>query len=136
MNEGRLAGRLALAWAGIVLAFAVMPVHELLGGTIGERETLATQAGHFLEFALLAGLLAGWACARIEAVWQPMAAAWLAATAYGALIEVLQMPLPYRSAQWGDLAMDAGGAGAGLLVLLVLRWTRCPKAPAGRRRAG
>lgn len=134
MSEGGLAGRLALAWAGIVLAFAVMPVHQFFEETVGERETLATQVGHFLEFALLAALLARWACARMGSPSQAVVAAWLAATAYGALIEVLQMPLPYRSAQWGDLAMDAAGAGAGLVVAVVLRWSRRRRARAGRRR--
>jgi hypothetical protein len=57
---------LMLAWAGIVLTFAVLPTHLLLRATVGERETAATQVGHFVEFAVLAVLAARWLAGRHE----------------------------------------------------------------------
>ena len=56
---------------------------------------------------------------------------WAATVAYGALIELLQMPLAYRSAQVGDLAIDAAGAVAGLLAFSCVRAWRGRR---GRRR--
>jgi len=116
VRDERRAGRLALAWAGLVLVFALVPTHQVLSSTVGDRETLTTQIGHFTEFALLAWLLASWVAGRGGSAWRAAAAAWAAALAYGAVIEVLQIPLSYRSAQWSDLAIDAAGAALGVLV--------------------
>lgn len=134
MTGARQAGRLTVVWALVILAFAVVPTHALLDSTVGERETLATQVGHFVEFAVLAALASWWASERAgprrggtdARRAQPgglsgagiarAAAVWAATVAYGALIEVLQIPLGYRSAQAGDLAVDAAGALAGLLA--------------------
>lgn len=135
MTDARLAGRLTVVWALVVLAFAVVPTHAALKATVGERETLTTQVGHFVEFAVLAALALRWATARAEPrpggtdegraqprgssdAWIVRAAAvWVATVAYGALIEVIQLPLDYRSAQAGDLVVDAAGALAGVLVV-------------------
>lgn len=116
MRDARRAGRLTLVWAGVVLVFALVPTHEALSGTVGERETLVTQVGHFAECALLAWLLASWAAGRTGSASRAAVVAWLATVAYGAAIEVMQIPLPYRSAQWSDLAIDAAGAAFGALV--------------------
>jgi VanZ family protein len=132
LNDTRLAGRLALAWAVIVLAFAVVPTHAVLSATVGGQEDLTTRIGHFAEFAVLAWLLAGWASGRVENGWRAAALAWTTAVAYGAVIEVLQMPLSYRSAQWSDLATDAAGAAVGVLAFRCgLGWA----APGARTRA-
>jgi hypothetical protein len=141
MTAARRAGRLTVVWALVVLAFAVAPTHALLSSTVGERETLATQVGHFVEFAVLAGLALWWATERAGSrsggaverlsqprepggAWRVWAAVWAATVAYGALIEVIQMPLGYRSAQAGDLAVDAAGAFAGLLAFSSVRALR------------
>jgi hypothetical protein len=133
LSDGRLAGGLALAWAGVILAFAVLPTHAALSRTMGDRETFTTQAGHFLEFAVLACLVAWWLAARGDrrqgaanggegaaagtmTSLRDAALAWAAVASYGAIIEVVQLPLSYRSAQWSDVAIDAAGALAGLLV--------------------
>ena len=42
--------------------------------------------------------------------------------AYGGLIEVLQLYVPNRSGEWGDLLADAIGIGIG--ALLALLWLR------------
>ena len=40
--------------------------------------------------------------------------------AYGALIEVGQSMIPYRTAEWGDLAADLAGIVVGLAIAAVL----------------
>lgn len=146
MSDARLAGRLALAWAGVILAFAVLPTHAALSRTVGDRETFTTQAGHFLEFAVLAWLVAWWLAARGDrrqgtpdgegaaggtmTILRDAALAWAAVASYGVMIEVVQLPLSYRSAQWSDVAIDAAGALAGLLAFSCGRVWRARK---GRR---
>jgi hypothetical protein len=142
MTAAGRAGRLTVAWALVVLAFAVVPTHAVLSSTVGEQETRATEIGHFVEFAVLAALALWWATERAESrpggaherraqtrrpgtAWIVRSAAvWVAAVAYGALIELIQMPLGYRSAQVGDLAVDAAGALAGLLAFSCVRALR------------
>lgn len=139
-----------MTWAGAIFAFAVVPTHFALSRTVGEREALTTQIGHFIEFAVLAGLAAWSLTARSGPAERPRAAgdrdgtatwpgfrvaglAWAAAVAYGALIEVVQAPLPYRSAQWSDLAIDAAGAFAGL-VAFSCGWSWRERTRRGRAR--
>jgi hypothetical protein len=148
MTDARRAGRLTVAWAFVILAFALVPAHDLLSSTVGDQETLTTEIGHFVEFAVLAALALWWATER--AATRPAGAAgrrvqsreaggprvvraaavWTVAVAYGALIEVIQVPLGYRSAQAGDLAVNAAGALAGLLAF------SCVRALRGRGRRG
>ena len=40
---------------------------------------------------------------------------------YGGLIEILQMFIPNRSAQWGDMVADAVGIGIGCLLAVALQ---------------
>ena len=146
-----LARRLTLGWAAAILVFALLPTHAALSATVGERETLTTQVGHFIEFAVLAALGLWWMGARTQragdegtrgrAGARPAGAAaslrsvvgvWAMTVALGALIEVLQAPIPYRSAQVGDLVMDAAGAAAGLLAFSCVRALRGQR----RRRRG
>jgi len=143
VGDARLARRLTLAWAGVVFAFAVLPTHAILSPTIGDIETLATQAGHFVEFAVLAALAMRWSTARSgrqaggaaspvdPAPARAALTVWGATVAYGAFIEAAQVPLTYRSAQLSDLAIDAAGALAGLLLFSCGRGLR---ARGGRRR--
>lgn len=122
MRSARLARRLTLAWAAVIFVLSVLPTHAVLSSTVGDGETLATQAGHFVEFAVLAALAASWLTARGEDAAAPRPAKiwWsvlVAAVCYGAVIEVVQIPLTYRSAQLSDLVADAAGALAGLLLV-------------------
>ncbi|MFU8776886.1 MAG: VanZ family protein [Roseovarius sp.] len=50
---------------------------------------------------------------------------WIAAVAYGGLIEIVQ---PYfgRGAEWADLAADGLGAGLGIGLVLILRRPSSP----------
>lgn len=131
----RGAAAVALAWGAVVLAFALLPTHGVLSSVAGERETLTTQVGHFAEFALLAALVERWLKARgalaaetglalAPSHMAPAVGAWLATVAYGAAIEGVQLPLPYRDGQLADLVIDAAGALAGLVVLSAVRYLR------------
>ncbi len=39
---------------------------------------------------------------------------------YGAIIEIGQSMIPYRTAEWGDLAADLAGIAAGILIAFVV----------------
>jgi len=67
---------------------------------------------HGLTFAVLALWMTG-QYARDSYGWILLGLA-----LYGALIEVGQSMIPYRSAEWGDLAADLAGLLAGMLVAL------------------
>jgi len=41
---------------------------------------------------------------------------WLSASSYGILLEALQMMLPWRSADWRDISVNALGAAAGVAL--------------------
>lgn len=123
--------RAALAWAVVVVAFALIPLQAVLDATVPEHETAVTRAGHFFEFALLAFLLAvafdGWAVNRRSVV-----GAAVVAIGMGVLIELVQGPLPYRDCQLSDALTDVAGVALGLVVFSVVarapgrrsRWRR------------
>lgn len=69
---------------------------------------------HFSAFFALAALLQ--LASGIKRRWQM-----LFLVVYAALIEVVQYHLPYRSAEWLDLAADIGGALLFYLLLLVVQ---------------
>ena len=83
--------------------------------------TLLGALGHYFEFALLMGLVAvGWR----DAIGRRRALAVGAAVSavYGVVIEVVQLPLPYRHFDVRDMATDwAGVATAALLVSVASR---------------
>ena len=63
----------------------------------------------------------GAAWPRIAALWAPLPAAFVAATAYGAALELYQTTLSARYGTWGDVALNATGAAAALAALTALR---------------
>ncbi len=67
-----------------------------------------------------AALVAFFAWARLPGP-RPVAVGFTFAIAHGALVEGMQSLLPWRTAEWGDLAADAVGAGAAALVWSVAR---------------
>lgn len=76
---------------------------------------------HILGYGVLAALWSRW---------QTPGRAALLAWGYGALIEGVQWVVPYRTAEIADLAVNAAGVAAGLI--LVGAWVRL----AGGRRPG
>ena len=69
---------------------------------------------HVVQYLVLAWLLVR--AIRAGGLWERpyLALAWLYATSYGLLIEVLQVMLPWRSADFLDAAANALGAAVGV----------------------
>lgn len=119
--RARLAGWAFAAYAAALFVVAVLP---LSGPVVGGGDKLHHLVG-FLVFALLLG----WARPRLG--WL---AAWGIATLYGGSIELVQLFLPWRSAEWLDLGADALGAALGLAGVELLRRRGRATAPEGRFR--
>lgn len=99
---------IAAGYAAGVLVLGLIPMGPLpLPKTFVPQDKLM-HAAVFAGFALLLALVArgnrgvAWAVGG--------------ATAFGGLLELLQALVPYRSADWYDLAADAVGAGLGGLL--------------------
>lgn len=80
------------------------------------------KAAHLCEYLLFAWLLtqAIRAGRLIEPEYQTLA--WVYATSYGLLMELLQALVPWRSADWADAIFNALGAAAG--VWIARRWPK------------
>lgn len=59
-------------------------------------------------------------CLGYPESWRRRALVLCAMVALGGLIELLQLYVPGRSSEWGDLLADAIGVGAGTLIALLL----------------
>ena len=97
-----------MAYATLVLLLAVIPTGPELA--LGRLDKVA----HLCEYLLFAWLLvqairASRLPERDYLLW-----AWIYATSYGGLIELLQALLPWRSAEWGDAVANAIGAALGV----------------------
>jgi VanZ family protein len=72
------------------------------------------KAAHLCEYLVFAWLLVqairAWRLQAREYLWL----AWMYATSYGVLMEVLQALVPWRSADWWDVACNALGAALGV----------------------
>lgn len=114
----------------MMLVFAVVPTQEALQTTVGDRQTVATMAAHFLEYAVLAALVA-LSCRDARPRARLM---WGLGVAVGmsAMTEALQVPLPYRDAELRDLVVNLAGSVAGLLLVSRVAARRAP-APRSRR---
>ena len=112
----------------MIVVFGVIPTHEALAATAGSNESLAASLGHFVEYAILAFVLAvafgGW---RVEV--RSLALAALVAVALGWMIEVVQLPLPYRDFQVSDGIVDVAGVAAGLALFSVAALWRGARRP-------
>lgn len=107
-------------WAVVVLVAAVVPARWVLGLTPGEGGSWEESLGHYLEFGVFAALVTvSWGQRHR---WTGALALGVAAgLGYGLLIEALQYPLPYRSAQAGDFVLDACGVATAALLLTLAR---------------
>ena len=79
---------------------------------------------HFLAYGGLAFLIAArWSCSR-RMTGRHHVLLWLIIAGYGALDELLQIPVG-RNAEFADWVMDISGATTGLLAsAIVVRWVR------------
>ena len=125
---------LALAVAAAILVASVAPPPPGTGQPAGPLGLVgADKWVHALAYATLAGTVAYAARARSR---RALAAAVLAAAAFGLLVEGLQLGLPARSFEVADAAVNAGGAllaAAGWRGLRVDRHLRPVDDEAGTR---
>jgi VanZ family protein len=114
-----------LVWAAAMLVWAVIPISWLLGHASSSQRLSLTTTAHFCEYVVLAGLVV--LAARSSWPSRP----WLAGAAlgvlagllYGPLTEVVQLPLPYRSFQLGDILADWSGTLVGAVAFsAVCEW--------------
>lgn len=96
----------------VVAALALMPAPPEQAGLGWDK------LNHLAAFGALAlCVVLGWRHQRAA-----MLAVLGALLAYGGAIELLQLQVPNRQAEWGDLLADALGIAAG--ALLALAWLR------------
>jgi len=119
-----LARRGWLAWAPVILFVSVVPVGWIFGFTPRASWSLSGDLGHFFEFGLFAVLVA-LSRRRAVAGSTGLLVGAAAGIGYGLAIELMQWPIPYRSADPRDFAIDVVGVACALALL----WY-------GRRRRG
>jgi len=99
-------------WAGVAAYMAWVGVMSVIPTDTRLPEGHLDKVAHFIVYLILAGLLAVGLRGRAgTARWRLGAWAW--ASVYGALLEGVQLFLPWRSGDWLDLAVNAAGAAAG-----------------------
>jgi VanZ family protein len=113
----------AVVWAGVIVVTGMLPTQRAVDAVSGGRQDLATTAGHFAAYALLGFLLGvalgGWRAKRDRVILGLALAVGL-----GAVIEVVQMPLPYRDGQLVDVVVNAAGAAVGMAALSAVEAAR------------
>jgi len=115
-----LARRGWLLWAAVILFVSVVPVGWIFGFEPRARWSLSGNLGHFFEFGLFAVLVA-LARRRSRPGSSGIAFGAAAAIGYGLAIELIQWPIPYRSADPRDFAVDVVGVACALAVLWYAR---------------
>ena len=124
---------LTLAWAAFLFWVSTYTRGPLppAGASPGFPNLLITPALHIGAYGLLASLLvlsiwAAWP--RVARLLASLSASFVAATMYGAALELYQTTLSTRAGTWDDAAYNALGAGAALAVLTALRSRRASAA--------
>lgn len=103
-------------YAALVFVVSVIPV-----ATPGPPGAHLDKVAHLCEYLLLAWLLVH-AVRSSEGAARPLWWAWIWATGYGALIELVQAFIPWRSAELGDAIANALGAAVGLWIARRFPW--------------
>lgn len=107
-------------WVGLMMFFSSVPDPYAPVGV--EGTTTYDVLGHSVGFAVLAFLVIRWLRSRQEkaggrvALWTA-----LACLAYALFDELHQIPIPGRSFEWHDMAIDAVGLCLGLAAEAVWR---------------
>ena len=118
-----------LAWGVVILVVSVVPVGWVFGLTPRDAWSALGSAGHFFEFALFAVLVAVSRSRRASGSSSGYLAGALAATGFGLAIEIVQIPIPYRSADPRDFAADVTGVAVALGALALARRRRASVSP-------
>lgn len=114
------AGLLSLLWMALIFALSSQPT---LPDT-GFDPNIASIAGHFVAFGVLAGLIALFLRKRGVGGWRWAAGAVVIATLYGVTDEVHQSFVPGRDASLFDVLTDALGAICAVLLLKAITAAR------------
>jgi hypothetical protein len=112
-----------IVWAPVILLVSVVPVSWVFGFTPQAGWSLSGDMGHVFEFGLFAVLVA-LARARTVPGSTGLLAGALAGIGYGVAIELIQWPIPYRSADPRDVARDVVGVTCALALLWAVRRRR------------
>ena len=133
MMDGPRAWRFAaIAWTVVVVVFGLLPTHGVVHAVAAGHDSALAALAHFGEYAILAFVvtvaLGGWPPSRCALLW-----AGVYAIGLGALIELVQIPLPYRDGQLSDVVVNAAGAALGLALVSL---TGRPRARRPRERRG
>jgi VanZ family protein len=99
-------------WAGLIFGLSSVPD---LGTGLGTWDTVLRKIAHFLEYAILGVLL-------LRALGRPELAV-AAGAAYAATDELHQHFVAGRHAAVRDVAIDAAGVLAGVLLLQSRQWS-------------
>ncbi len=100
-----------IVWAAVIFGFSAVPS---LGTGLGTWDLVLRKLAHFAEYAVLGALLARGCGAGL------LAAA--AGIAYAGTDELHQHFVPGRHAAFRDVAVDAAGVLAGILLARARRW--------------
>ncbi len=117
---GRAWGIAATILAVLIAFVSLLPPRGTPGVEIADLGEVLATVGHALAYAALA------AVAVLAQRRARPALTLVGVVAYGALLEIAQGALGLRSFQWTDIAANAIGALAGILVVLVLRHRPAP----------
>lgn len=114
---------LTLAWAAFLfwVSTSTRGAEAAVRASPDPFDWLISPAAHLGGYGVLAGLslLSSWRTwPRLPL---PLAWSFVAATLYGAALEVYQTTLSTRAGTWEDVALNATGAAAALAVLTALR---------------
>jgi len=118
-----LARRGWLLWGPVILFVSVVPVGWIFGFEPRTTWSVSGNLGHFFEFGLFAVLVA-LARERARPGSTGIAVGAAAAIGYGLAIELIQWPIPYRSADPRDFAVDVLGVASALAILWYVRRRR------------
>ena len=121
----------AAVWAGAILVTGMLPdAGRRVDAVSGGHDDLATTAGHFAAYALL-GFLLGVAPRGLEGEARPCDPGAGAGGSSRGLIELVQLPLPYRDGQLVDVLVNVAGAAVGLAVFSAVAPARRPRSRRG-----
>ena len=111
---------MAAAYAGLLVIVAVIPIPESPVPVAHLDRVVHLCAYLVFAWLLVQALpptrLVGGQASRLNQIEEHryLPLAWMAATAYGVLMEVIQLMVPWRSADWVDVLVNGVGAGLGV----------------------
>ena len=116
VRRGRLVG--VFLWVGALGALLLVLAGSLVPGHIKWVPFPLPDQQHFWAYLLMGCLFA----LALRGGWKVMLAVALGLTLIGFGIELLQSVVPNRSFRWIDVASNAAGATAGVLIAVFIMW--------------